>query len=420
MPEGAVAEAPIAAPAASSESVSSGISDSQVSTSSTQGTTEQVEHSAETGSEGEVVDGQKAGRLDINSILRDPAKKEALKAIDPALIGVLRDAQFGSQQLKKEFPGGIKEALQYRDAIKQYGGAEGIRESMEYAKGYDELDSFYVNEPDKFIQKISQNDPEAFERAMTPAIEHFAKTSPEMYQHVMSKVLVNTLNSAQFPEMLQQIYSKTESPEAKQLLEQVWDKIEGYKKLAQNIPEKKVNPEFEKLEREKTAWQQQKRQDMEKSINGRSTQHRDNLIAREIKSYADWGTLDEDRKEAVVREVKARTAKIANSDPDFRRQRDRYLENGDSEGAAKLERDFLDTHIPQIAPKVAKLFWSNPVKQVQKTDKPGTNGTKPADKGFQLLKSAPDSNKIDKRATTRDMVMANKAVLIGGQKVQWA
>lgn len=419
MPEGAVAEAPIAAPAASSESVSSGISDSQVSTSSTQGTTEQVEHSAETGTEGEVVDGQRAGRFNLNSMLQDPAKKEAIKAIDPSLIGFLRDAEFGAKQLKKEFPtGGMKEAIQYRDAIKQYGGAEGIRESMEYAKGYDQLDQLYTEGKPEFIQQIAQGDPEAFEKMVPTAIEHFAKTSPEMYQHVMSKVLVNTLNSAQFPEMLQQIYSKTESPEAKQLLEQVWDKIEGYKKLAQNIPEKKVNPEFEKLEREKTAWQQQKRQDMEKSINGRSTQHRDNLIAREIKSYADWGTLDEDRKEAVVREVKARTAKIANSDPDFRRQRDRYLENGDSEGAAKLERDFLDTHIPQIAPKVAKLFWSNP-KPAPSKDKPVVNGTRPADKGFQLLKSAPDSNKIDKRATTRDMVMANKAVLIGGQKVTW-
>lgn len=417
MPEGAVMEAPIAAPAATSESVSSPISEAPESTQSTE-----LESTETPESTGESLETQaKPGvRADLSSVLKDPAKREALKAIDPSLPGLLRDAAFGAQQIKKEFPqGGLKEAIQYRDVIKQNGGLQGIQDVKQSVQDYDNLDQLYTEGKPEFVQQIAQGDPDAFERMVPLAIEQFSKQSPEQYQHVMSKVLINTLDSAGFPQILQELY-KTGTDEAKALIQQAWDKIEGYRGLASKIPEKKVDPERQKLETEKQTWAQQKMQDVEAGVNRRSVEHRDSLIAKELKPFANWQDLDDDRKSAIIREVRARTAKLVNADEGWKNQRQRLLQNGDAEGVARLEKQFLDEQIPNIVPRVAKLFWSNPGKP---TAKPGIQTNKPAviaPKGFQMMKSAPDSNKIDRRATTRDMVMNNQAILVGGQKVQWA
>jgi hypothetical protein len=335
------------------------------------------------------------------------------------LPGLVRDAVFGAQQSRKEFPaGGIKEAIEYRDTVKSFGGVQGIKEAKSYLDNYDNLDSLYTEGKPEFVQQIAQGDPEAFERMVPLAIEQFSKQSPEQYQHIMSKVLVNTLDAAGFPNLIEQIYAKADD-QTKPLLEKLWNSIEGYRTLAAKVPEKKVDPERQRLEEEKQQWQQQKIQEIGDSVNRGTAQYRNTVIARELKPFAKWEDLDDDRRAAVIREVRERTKKIVNVDEDFKNSRLRYLQAGDSEGLAKLERDWVDQHVPGIVPKVGKLFWSNPKPQPKGDAKPTANGIKPP-QGFKTVSAMPTADKIDRRATTRDMVMKNQAVLIGGQKVTWA
>jgi hypothetical protein len=424
MPEGAVMDAPVAAPAATSESVSSDISSHGSTTEGTSAVDTGVDPGVETQTEGDQQP-KVGGKADLGTFIKDAAKREALKAIDPSLPGLIRDAAFGAQQVRKEFPaGGLKEAIEYRDTVKQMGGVQGIQETKQYLDNYDNLDQLYTEGKPEFVQQIAQGDPEAFERMVPLAIEQFSKQSPEAYQHVMSKVLVATLDGAKFSDKLRAVYAATQDPAAKAALEEMYNSIEGYKELASKIPEKKINPEFQKLEQEKQAWAEQKTKQIESSVNRQSTQYRDSMIAKELKPFAKWEELDDDRKSAVIREFKARSGKIANADESFKSTRLRYLQNGDEEGLAKLERQFLDQHGPQIIPRVAKLFWSNPSKPAPKNDQPQPNGNgKPATpKGFQFVKSMPGPNEIRRGVggTTRDMLMANQAILNDGRKVQWA
>lgn len=406
------------APAAVESSVSSGNSDTGESTESTgsEETSSAVESGQEAGGETQVL----AGKFDASSFMKDPAKREALKAIDPALVGKIRDWANGEQALKKEFPGGFKEAVQYRDVVKQNGGVQGIQEQKQYLDNYDSLDTAYTEGKPEFIQRIADGDPEAFEKMVPLAIEHFSKQNPEGYQHIMSKVLVNTLDAAQFPQLLQELY-KGATDEAKPLLEKLWNKIEGYRELSAKIPERKVDPNAEKLTQREQEIEKKQSDFVQKQVNTQSAKYRDLVIARELKPFAKWDEMDDDRKAAIVREVRVRTGALVNGDESFKNQRSRLLASGDAEGVIQLEKDFLDQHLPTIIPKVARFFSYNPGKKVAPSDKDAKPAVK-APQGFTMVPKMPDASQIKRGfgGTNRDMLMNNQAILNDGRKVQWA
>ena len=351
-------------------------------------------------------------------MLKDPSKREALKAIDPSLPGLVRDAVFGAAQIKKEFPvGGLKEAIQYRDTVKPLGGPQAIQENHSALQEFNNLDSLYTEGKPEFIAQIAEGDPEAFEKMVPMAIEHFAKQSPEAYQHVMSRVLVATLDQAGFSRSLQNLYNSATTPEAKAEIEKLYNSVEGYRELAAKVPEKKINPEIQRLQEREQAFEQKQREAAERGVNTQSRTYRDSAIAKELKPFANWADLDDDRKNAIIREVRARTAPLANSDQAFKDARAKALARGDSEGALKLEKDFIDQHLPQIVPRVAKLFWSNPGAKKPAVQQQQTSGGKKADAGWRTV-DAFDAMKVDKNRTNRDMIFAGKAIYKDGTKVQ--
>lgn len=415
MPEGAVAAptaTPVATPVESSASVSSPVSSGQESSQST------IETQGKEPVAGQEAAKPGATRTDINSVIKDPAKREALKAIDPSLPGLLRDAAHGAQELKKQFPGGgLKEAMEYRDTLKSLGGAEAVKEIQSEHAGFNNLDKLYTEGNVEFVQQIQHSDPEAFERMVPLALETFGKNSPEMYQHVMSRIVMATLDDNGFSRFLESIKGKGDEGTNADI-ERLLTTMANFRQISAKIPEKKIDPERAKLDNDRQEFQQQKTREMEASVNRRSTEYRDGLIARELKPHANWQDLDEDRKEAVVREFKARSAKLVNADEDFKRQRARLLQNGDGEGVAKLEKNWLDTNGPTIVSRVAKLFWSNPGKPAPKpVAAVSAKSGQRADTGFKIVDKL-DNAKVDKTRTTHDMVFAGKAIYTDGTKVQ--
>ena len=422
MPAEAVAvEASGIAANTSTESVSSGKQDNsaEVSGQSTDAGADEQTTGTETAEKD--VQGQQPTKGDLRSVLKDPAKREALKALDPSLPGLLRDALHGRETLMREFPGGLNEAIDFKKIVHEMGGREGLQEVRETADDYSALDELYTEGKPEFVQKIAEGDPDAFQRMVPAAVEQFAQMAPEAYQNMMARVLINTFDGVGLSNALRGHLSASAGRNQRAGIKEILDYVESFRSIAAKVPEKKVDPERQKLETEKQTFAQQKAQEVSRAVDRESIQHRDSIIAREIKPFGDWGTMDPDRRGAVAAWISQRIGKTLQADRGFMDRRTRLIASGDRDGLARLEQGKLDEMVPRLVPQAAKVFGVSAAAKVQPKEaaKPTQAAAKPP-QGWSQVKSAPNPSNIDRRKTSADMIFKNQAILTDGRRVQWA
>jgi|SRR6185312_1848905 len=407
--EGAVAEAPVES-SVSAESVSTSEDTGQSSEVESQGTETQTE------TEGQQTEQQTTGKFDATGLIKDPQKREALKALDPSLPGFIRDAVWSKKQA--DAAGGLPALLETHKYVTELGGREFVEQAKTEIGEWEALDKAFTEGRPEFVKNIAQSDPEAFEKMVPLAIQEFANTSPEQYQHIMARVMVNTFDGVGLTNALKGLL-QTVGDGAKQGLQEVIDWVESFRATASKVPEKKIDPERQKFDQERQQFAQKQAELLVKSVDADSIRHRDSVIAREIKPFGDWETMDQDRKSAVASWISQRIGKQLGADKGFLNRRDTLIANGDREGLAKLEQAKLDDLVPKLVPSAAKVFGvTKSQAKVQEKAKPGTVVARP--KGVTLLQKAPSADQIDRFKTKPEDIFKNQAVLKNGTRVQWA
>ena len=418
MPEIAVAEA--AAPASTgAESTGQGENLDNISSQPTgaevegQEATEQLDEQTPAA--------QPATKGDLKSILKDPAKREALKALDPSLPGLLRDALHGREALLREFPGGLDEAVEVKKIVHEMGGREGLSEVKATVDDFNNLDKLYTEGNADFVKQIAEGDPDAFAKMVPQALSVFATSNPEQYQHIIARVLMSTFDGVGLSSALKGILQSVDA-KAQPAVQEILDYVESFRPLASKIPEKKIDPERQKLETERQEFQQKQVQALVKAVDSESIKHRDSVIEREIAPFGDWKTMDGDRRGAVAKWISERIGKALGADQAFLDRRNRLIGNGDRDGLAKLEQEKLDYWVPRLVPQTAKVFGVSKMagKPQPKPAQAGQPAAKPAP-GIQMVKGPPSIDKVDREATKRlGLAFNNQAKLKNGQIVQWA
>jgi hypothetical protein len=414
MPEVPVIEAPAAAPAESVESSHQ----ENFGQESTESTGTQIETQDTGAVETEATEQTpQGGKFDASGLIKDPAKKEALKALDPSLPGFIRDAVFTRKQI--EAAGGLPALLEDRKFIAENGGREFFTQAKEELQSWDELDKAFTEGRPDFPQRIAKADPEAFTKMMPFALQEFATVAPEHYQHIGSRIVINTAEANRWPALLQTLYGMTgDKPEAQTAIKQMWDSLEGLREMASKVPEKKIDPREQQLTQREQEFAQKQATILTKSVDADSIRHRDSVIAREIKPFGDWETMDADRKGAVAAWISQRIGSVLGKDKAFLDRRNQLIMAGDRDGLAKLESDKLSEMVPKLVPQAAKVFGVSKAAAKAAPKPPAAAPKAPA--GVVMLKNAPSPSMVDRRKTTPEMVFQNQAVLTDGRKVQWA
>ncbi len=364
---------------------------------------------------------QPAAKGDLRAVLKDPAKREALKALDPALPGILRDALHGREALLREFPGGLDEAVEVKKIVHEMGGREGLSEVKATVDDFNNLDKLYTEGNADFVKQIAEGDPDAFAKMVPQALSVFATSNPEQYQHIIARVLMSTFDGVGLSSALKGILQSVDA-KAQPAVQEILDYVESFRPLASKIPEKKIDPERQKFEAERQEFQKKQFQALVKSVDSESIKHRDSLIEREIAPFGDWKTMDGDRRGAVANWISERVGRMLTADTGFMGRWNRLVQNGDREGLAKLERDKLSEVVPRLVPMAAKVFGVSKAagKPQPKPAQAGQPAAKPA-QGVLMVKGPPSIDKVDREATKRlGLAFNNQAKLKNGQIVQWA
>jgi hypothetical protein len=359
-----------------------------------------------------------AAKGDLGGLLKDKQKVEALKAIDPSLPGKLRDFIFGQKRLEQA--GGLKALLTAKTELEGLGGAEGVAETKAALADYGQLEQLFESGDAKFWSRLAEEAPESFANGMPSAIELFAKSDPELYGHVMARVLVATLDGARVSDSLRAVYGALSDDAAKAELKKVWDAIEGYRELGSKAPERKAKPEDDRVKRLETENQQIKERALLNPVADKGRAHLSSIAEREMSAAYQWSATDPDVKEAVMERVRMEVVRASKSDANFGKIFDNLKERGDAAGLERHIKQFQDRVTPKIIQRVAKLFAVKPKGASSAKKAAGTAEIKPAERGWERVVDPPKHTEVDRGKTTEDMVYSGKAVLKSGRKVQWA
>ncbi len=368
------------------------------------------------------------GKLNLADVVKKSG--EALKAINPALPAALRTAAFEQSALYREFPGGLKEAVALKQAIGEYGGAEGVKEVVEANQDYQRLEQKYEKGDPAFLTDLADALPSSFAKIMPAGLAKWKSVDSEGYNHALAQVMTQTLDGANIQGTLATIWQNLDAEKQKPLkdaVESIWNALEGFRKVGDKAPERKVDPQAEVLSRREQELAEREQKLFLAPIIRDREEHVRTVAEKEISQSYQWDTTDPDVKKAVLERIEQEVRNISEKDKAFDRELKRLRERGDAKGLARHIKDFQDRVLPGkfgIVQRVAKLFAVKPkgagtIVPKPKIEQAATNGAKPQ-QGWIRVAGMPKPQDVDRRKTTDDMILANRAIDKNGRQITWA
>jgi hypothetical protein len=339
-----------------------------------------------------------------------------LKATDPALAKYINSLSFGMKALTDAFPGGVNEAKAAKAFVDRIGGAEGLA-SIEAERGeWSAIDEKFANGDPAFVEALATDYPESFTKLAPSVLENLAKNAPEQYQHLMGRVLLNTLQKSPIPAIYQELNKYAETKEAAKLLADWYGGIED---LAQNVPEKKIDPERQKLEQEKSAFAQQKQKEYFDSVSKDIFSHVKSEVETEINVLSKGKKIDADSMAVLTFNIENRIGQRLNK-MGKNNQYQTALASGDKNTAVKMAKQLINAGLKEDVKYIYKMFSGGSKTEPKPVaPKPVTSTSTTTSVPTVKLNKQPSADRIDYSPgrTTKDMIWDNKAYLKGKKEL---
>jgi len=294
-----------------------------------------------------------------------PALREAFKA-DPRA----RDRWFKGGALLETFPEGPKQAqalIAEVESLTSQFGVETLPEvftAIEQERGeWAALDEQYATGNPDFIKNIAETNPEAFSKLMPAALETLANMDGDSYNHLMARVVINTIQQplAEVYELL--AADEKTRPAADKLAK--W--YRGIEDLANKQPEKKVNAEAEKLQKDREAFEKQKAQEFHTQAENKMRDYNANLVEslltkefnRNGKNLAAEKKANPEAFSIMVDNCFNAIRQIVAKDQTMLKQYQALLASGDMDKATKFAQARIQKLAPEAVNKIFRVFNRN-------------------------------------------------------------
>lgn len=332
------------------------------------------------------------------------ASLDALKATDPKLATRIKTAWFAEIGFKKEFPGGMNEARALREFKERVGGDDGYQQIEAERQAYKDRDAQLVAGDAKILDHLATVAPEGLSKLIEPALKKLGETHPEQFQHLAARIALNSLPT----ELLGAIYTVLDAnktdPGIASLATKLAEWFNPLQQLAQKAPERKVEPERQKLEADRTKFENDKRADFQRGIVS-EIEADGGKQADTIIDQLSGGKLSPEAKTRLKGVITSELDASLKADTAFIQKRDRLLAEGDRSKIVTNYKAEIAKRLPDIVKKVHREFYgAKPVAKV-----PTDIGTgRAAQTGKQ-----PDASTIDWNRTSRRDVLDGKAYIKG-------
>jgi hypothetical protein len=360
---------------------------------------------------------------------------EEVKAANPAVAKELKGVIFSDQAFRQQFPGGPMEAQRTKQLIERAGGSEGIQRLQKDAQELTAIDAKVAAGDPAVLDFILTSSPDGFSKIMPVALQKFAEKDPEMYQHQMSRVISNTLANAGLVNVLEQLRSSLSNPQkAGGLIDAMVKWARNFDQMAAKPPEKKVDPERQKLELEKKNWTTQKLNETKKAVFSDVRSYNlssiETRLAREFsaakRNLAAYKKSDPDSFQLMMENCYTAVDKLAVQDKDFVKAYVAALNAGDRNKALDLAKKRIskivnDSSVKNAITRVYRAFnkGGKPAPAAAGQRPAGTQQARTP--GAIKLAAPPRAEQLDKSPgrTTNAMIDKGEAWLKDGRHVVW-
>lgn|SRR5215831_7378000 len=206
-------------------------------------------------------------------------------------------------------------------------------------------------------------------------------------------------------------------------LSQIESWFQYFDDTAQKMPEKKVDPERQRLEADRAEFEGQKKQEFQRGIANEIGNHTKNEIKRLLGTHLGGKTVADDDFAVFYNTVVGRLQNLMLADKSYVAKQTRFLDAGDRPGAIKFQKEKLAQLLPDAVAKSYRWAYSmgSGAKPAVKPAPAGTPGkaTATAPAGWRRVAGPPNPQDVDRSKTSKDMVWKSQAVLKTGQRIFW-
>lgn len=361
-----------------------------------------------------------------------------LKATNPQLAKEINDYVWGYKNLKaditKNFPGGLKEAVELKTTVDELLGADSVDQFKEEVQQYRNLDQQFINGDPEFIRTAVAQFPDGFKKLMPSMLDTWAQVDGDSYDRRMAGIVVATLHqnhfstnesrSVDFLEMADPDKSNPMIQKAIALLTANQKALTGWNDFASKpAPVPAVDPNAQKNAEAARQLDDRETKLFLKGVAGDFDQFHKTKVDAGLTSLKAKAMTPEARA-IFDQQVRLEIRKKLDAEPNFAAKYGALINARDHAGAIKLLTSRSDAHFHSAVVQVYKYLYDEPklgAKKAVVTDKGKAGVTAPAaPKGFVKIEANFNPKLIDRSKTSdSDIAFHKKAVLTDGRKVYW-
>ena len=323
-----------------------------------------------------------------------------------------------NQELRKVFPGGVREAIEVKGKLEGLGGVEALADIETQRAGWERIDKDLAEGNPGVLEDIAAESPEGFVKLMGPALDKFRQVDQAAYNHSLGKIFWNTMEGggpASFLSSLAGIREAlgrgdTDGAIAKFSGVEQW--LDGIRGFASKVPEKSIDPEREKFQTEKTKWESDRAQTFKNETNVKIRDQIAVNVAAQLEKEVlaagrDFKALKERSPEKYQTLVNLAHTNIVNAirkDSLFVKRYDESVAAGNGVDAAKLVASRADKLYADVVARTYKDFYADYTdgKKPAPVAQPAKPGQQKVAPGTMRLTRPPTPETLDKTRMYRE------------------
>lgn len=359
----------------------------------------------------------------VHQAVRSSIQK--LRADNPAAADALKAAYYERNELRKEFPGGLSEVRQLKQAVEQFGGREAIEQSQGELSWFKEFDNEFTAANPQVIDRMADAAPEQFVKLFPAMSEKIESLAPDAFSSWFSNRMMADFNHFGLIQDTQWIQrAGAEIPEVKQFADKMmayFQRLSGFAQKPYAAP-KLQNQQQQQGQADPMA--DRAHQQLEREFTFERTQIVNSMYPSELSKQLSGRSMTEAQKSAVAELVDSAINRAERSEMD---KLNRYKQAGDVKGYAQLKRSILGKVLPRAIEQALSVTIGRKPGPKPVAGKPQaqaqTNGRSApvAQQGLRQVAQKPSNNQIlwGGRGTTQGDVAKGIYRLKDGSTVQW-
>jgi len=332
---------------------------------------------------------------------------------------------FSHREYKSIYPT-VQAAREANELIQSLGGPEGAQKLQEDATFFKDAASQFLKGDPAFVKDLWEEDPIAAALHVSPMLDECKAKDFEGYKSTIARIWANDFKRLNFAPALQDLAAAIKGKNF-DVAAEIASSIQQWHDSIMDVANKGEDPRVKTLLAERTKQHETREQtEREDFLKGYRTDAVNGMVTDTGKVFDSFfrdRKLDPEDRTSLIQDAIKLADKIVGADKQYLEQVNAHLRRGDSAAAVRLTKSRYAQEMTSAVKKIARRYGlvsgqpKGPATQ-QKTA-PGNKQPQPQ-QGFVAVKERPQAEQINRRVTSNEMILAGRAILNDGRKVDWS